>query len=519
MKSVISKDTGECEPEKICVGSATAKGPDSFRAGADAAREALGQIGDAPISVVIVFAPVGFDLNRLLAGVHEVVGNAPVFGASSAGEICNGVHEKSVVVTVLASPYLKVRLGLGLRVSENWQEAAHRAVSSPETQPFFTPSNNTIWNELIHQGKSAFAVVFSPGSTRTADSCGHEILEELKRLSLGRLPIFGGSAADVKMNANYVFAGESAAPDSMVVAIFETSLRFGIAIAHGLKPTTSTAVVTKACGHEVVELDGMPAATAYSRLLGITRDALEERDLPLITGQPLGIRDVCGQYTVNMISYITSRGGLQLAQPVGEGTILTLMELKPEEMIAAGEDAMRKAMLRSGESDPALVITCDCILRSMILKDRAADDVTGIMRMAPNASVVGFYSFGEIGVSDNGGNRHSNKAISMLLLGRDLSYAARVAQRKYAPHGDLGGCKSGLGVLGARSPSGQPRQKRVSRTHEPRNSHTAERNHRHERAGIGHRSERKPNDYFQHNQQGSRLATEYNRRYPRFFQN
>ena len=41
---------------------------------------------------------------------------------------------------------------------------------------------------------------------------------------------------------------------------------------------------------------------------------------------------------------------------------------------------------------------------------------------------MGFYSFGESGVSDNGANRHNNEAISMLLLGRDLSYAATVAR-------------------------------------------------------------------------------------------
>ncbi len=220
---------------------------------------------------------------------------------------------------------------------------------------------------MIHQGKSAFAMLFSPGSTRTADSCSHEILEEFKRLSLGRLPIFGGSAADMAMNANYVFCNEKASPDSLVVAVFVTSLKFGIAIAHGLTPTSKTAVVSRACGHEVVELDGEPAADVYCRMVAAPRESLVSNELPLITGQPLGIRDACGQYAVDMISYITERGGLQMAQPVGEGTVLTLMELKAEKMLSAGEDAMRKAMLRASDSDPAAVFTCDCILRPMAL--------------------------------------------------------------------------------------------------------------------------------------------------------
>ena len=422
------QDEQEAVPPKIRVGCATGIGEDSFCTGAKTAREALCQVGEEPLSAVIVFAPVSYDLKQLLAGIHEVVGDVPVFGATSGGEICNGVYANSVAVTILASPFLKVRLGLGERVSEDWQQAVRRAVVNDELRPFFTPDDNTRWDELIHEGKSAFAMLFSPGSTQAADSRGHEILEELRRLSLGRLPVFGGSAADWSMKANYVFAGPLASPDSMIVAVFETSLRFGIAISHGLKPTSHTTIVTRASGHDVLELDGAPAADTYSRLSGIPRRALEKQDLPLIAGQPLGIRDSVGQYTVNMISCITPEGAMRLAQPVSEGTTLTLMTLVPDEMIAAGEDAMRKAILRSSECDPAVTFTCDCVLRPLVLGDRAGEEIAAILRMTPNAPLVGFYSFGESGMSDDGANRHNNESISMLLLGRELSYAATVAQ-------------------------------------------------------------------------------------------
>jgi signal transduction histidine kinase/DNA-binding response OmpR family regulator/HPt (histidine-containing phosphotransfer) domain-containing protein len=418
----------DSEPAKIRVGCATAEAVDSRAAGAAAAREALGHVGGVPLSAVIVFAPVTYDLSQVLAGVHDAVGEAPVFGASSAGEICNGIHHNRVVVTILASPYLKVRLGLGQRVSEDWQAAVAQAVGSTEVRPFFLPADNTVWRELTQQGKSAFAMLFSPGSTRTADSCGHEILEELKRLSLGRLPVFGGSAADWSLNANYVFHGRLAAPDSMVLAIFETSLRYGIAISHGLKPTSRKALVTRSRDHEILELDGRPAAETYRRMLGVAPDAMPDRQHRLSAGPPLGIRDPSGQYTVNMISEVTPEGGMRLAQPVAEGTLLTVMDIMPDEMIAAGEDAMRKAMLRSSECDPAVTFACDCVLREQILGERAGEELAAILRMTPHAPVVGFYSFGETGASDDGASRHNNEAISVLLLGRELSYAAQVAR-------------------------------------------------------------------------------------------
>ena len=228
------------------------------------------------------------------------------------------------------------------------------------------------------------------------------------------------------MKANYVFAGTLASPDSMIVAVFETTL----AIRHCDLPR-SEANVEHNRRHPCPQTEDHrvgrhTAADTYSRLSGIPRSSLEKQDLPLIAGQPLGIRDAVGQYTVNMISCVTPRA-MRLAQPVSEGTTLTLMNLVPDEMIAAGEDAMRKAILRFQRVRSAVTFTCDCVLRPLMLKERAGEEVAAILRMTP-APLVGFYSFGESGVSDDGANRHNNESISMLLLGRDLSYAATVAR-------------------------------------------------------------------------------------------
>src|SRR5665254_16832 len=86
-----------------------------------------------------VFASVRYDLEEMLRGVQAVVGEVPLVGASTAGEICNGPHHESVVVTIMASPYLEVTVGLGQRVSQNWQTALAQAVSAPGSAPFFSP--------------------------------------------------------------------------------------------------------------------------------------------------------------------------------------------------------------------------------------------------------------------------------------------------------------------------------------------------------------------------------------------
>lgn len=412
----------------LAVGCGLAKGEDARATGAEAARQAVSNLADQPLSAVLVFASARYDLAAVLQGIQSVVDEAPVLGATTAGEICCGPQQESVVVVALASPYLKVHVGLGQQVSGDWQRAVAQATTTPELRPFFSPQDRTIWQELTRQGKSAFALLFSPGNTRQADSRSYEILEELKRLSAGLLPIIGGSAADDwQMDRNYVLWGQQAYPDSLLVAVFETQLRFGAALAHGFQPSSRRATVTRAQGHEVLALDGQPAAEMYARLLGSQPETLAGKHLTLTTGRPAGSPDPYGQYSINVASYFTSQGGVRFSQPLPEGTTLTMMEVEPDHLITAGAEALRKALLRGQVSEPALVLVFSCALRVPLLGQRQGEEIARIGELVPGVPVAGFYSFGEQGLADDGVNRHNNEVIALLVLGRQLSYAAQVA--------------------------------------------------------------------------------------------
>jgi PAS domain S-box-containing protein len=414
---------------KLTVGYGMAKGDDSFATGVEAARQATADINECPpLSAVLVFASVHYDLEELLRGIHSVVGETLLLGTTTAGEICDGPQQESVVVVALASPYLKLRVGVGEGVSQDWRGALSQALSAPGIRPFFSGGEDAIWPELARHGKSAFALLFSPGNTRHADSRSYEILEELKRLSGGQLPIFGGSSADDwRMEANYVLWGEHANPDSLLVAVFETQLCFGTALAHGFRPGPRQATVTRARGHEVLELDSQPAAEVYARMLGMPQEELEGKHLTLTTGQPAGSPDPYGQHSINVASYFTPQGGVRFSQPALEGTTLTIMEVDEGSLIAAGQEALRKALLRGQVGDPALVLVFSCALRTRILGERMGEEITGMRDMVPGVPLVGFYSFGEQGLADDGVNRHNNEVITTLVLGRKLSYAAQVA--------------------------------------------------------------------------------------------
>jgi signal transduction histidine kinase len=413
---------------KLEVGYGLGTGDNAFASGVETARQALGCIRECAVSLVLVFASSRYDLKELLRGVHSVVGEVPVVGATTAGEICNGPHHDSIVVTILASPYLEVSVGLGQGVSKNWHQAVVQAVSTPGIAPLFSPDDNTAWSELTLQGKSAFAFMFAPGETFTSMLRSFEILEEVKRLSQDRLPVIGGAAGDdLRMETNYVFYGEQAYPDSLLLVICRTQLRFGIAMAHGLKPTAQRVMVSRSHNHEVLELDGQTAAEVYSNTLGHSRESLEGQHLTLVTGRPMGTLDPYGQYSINVAAYFTPNGGLRVAQPVTEGTMLTFMVATPGSVAAAGREALRKALLRGSITQVATVLVFSCCLRACFLGDRLVEEIQGMQQILPEVPYTGFYSMGEQGVADDGVNRNNTEVIAVLVLGRELSYAAKVA--------------------------------------------------------------------------------------------
>ncbi len=421
----------------IEVGCGISCGENSYAAGRDAARQATADISSYLLTAVIVFAPASYDLDAMLSGIRSVVGNVPLFGASSAGEICNGAFFGSVVVMALASPFLSVRVGVGNGVSADYRKAVSEAIKNGRINRYFNPQDSTCYNEMTRKGRSAFAILFSPGSTADSECHSPEILEELKGLSGGRIPFFGGCAVDTWVTTgqdNFVFCEHQSYSDSMVLAVFETGLKFGIAMGHGFQPSAKKAVVTKSRNSDILELDGKPAADVFSALHNLSRENLEGKYLFEQTASPFGMRHSLGQYTIFAPHNFTSEGAVRLAHPAPEGTSLVLMEAIEDEVIAAGKDTLQHAMTQSGIAEPAAILACSCFLRKQLLEDRYPEELTAITDIMPGVPMVGFYGAGEQGTNADHVSRHNNETIVILLLGNELSYAARVAEENRILH-------------------------------------------------------------------------------------
>jgi signal transduction histidine kinase len=412
---------------KIETGYGIAKGSSSFETGQNAAKMALKAIHKYRISAVMVYASVKYDLPQVLKGISLIVGDAPIVGSTTAGEICNGVQEETVLVVILASPFLKVHCGLGTEVSKNWRTSLNKAITSPSIRPFFEDISE-FSQKIKLQGKNIFIMLFSPGITNSTTSHSCEILEALKIECLGLYPIIGGSSADDwQMERSYVFHGTEVYRDSTLVLVFETELQFGISLTHGFHPTDLKATVTAVDGYEVLTLDGLPAGERLAKLLDISNEDFHEKNKSPEKSILLGLSDPMGQYSINVAHYSTPRGGIELTNRVYPGTILTIMEPDSMTTVNAGTEALRKAIIRGGITDVAISFTSYCALRTKIIGNMYEEEISRMTKMLTDKPLVGFVSFGEQGVADDGVSRFNNSAIACLVIGNELTQMAQVA--------------------------------------------------------------------------------------------
>jgi diguanylate cyclase (GGDEF)-like protein/PAS domain S-box-containing protein len=101
-----------------------------------------------------------------------------------------------------------------------------------------------------------------------------------------------------------------------------------------------------------------------------------------------------------------------------------LLRLAPDLILARSVSDVRAAQ----QADSAIALVSYCALRLRIMgPDASGKEIAGMRELMGDTPVIGFYSFGEGGVCEDGVSRYYNAAVSVLVIGKDLSPAARVA--------------------------------------------------------------------------------------------
>jgi hypothetical protein len=341
-----------------------------------AVQEFHAAVAQPAMALVVFFCSSVYDLDALAAEMKHRFGDVPVIGCTTAGEIGpNGYQEHGLAGASFASGACSV-------VTQSLQRLQQFDIA--QGQAF----SQALLQRLEHQAPLAnadnsFAFLLIDGL-----SVREEIVARTLQNALGKLPLFGGSAGDgLKFSKTHVYHDGVFDTDSAVLALVSTPLPFRLFKTQHFVTTSERLVVTEADAaiRVVKEINGLPAAQEYARILGV---AMGDLDPMSFATSPVVVL-IDGADYVRAIQKVNPDGSLTFYCAIDEGLVLRVA--KGVNLVENLEQTF--AQIRAEIGPPQLVLGCDCILRNVeMTKDHLKERVADIFQAN---NTVGFSTYGE----------------------------------------------------------------------------------------------------------------------------
>lgn len=365
---------------------------DSYDAGFEAVSMAIKKLNKSP-DALLVFAASRFDHSALLSGITSVVGDVPMSGGTTAGEISfQGFSVDSVVVLAVQSDTLRFVTAVSQGMRQNEYDCAIRFVGAIQDKC---------------QSESMLTLMVFP------DGMGGDGIRVIEGLQAGMaepFEIVGGFLGDNDHFTRTVqycdgVAYQNAITGILICAPSSSTIRTGIGVGSGFASIGNSMFCTASEGNVIKEIDHDPALDVYMELLGEDR----ARRLPEVCLEyPFGLLDSQkgGPFPANFqircgLSVDYDQRTITVAGSVPQGSALTLTTGSRGDLVNGARRAAERAKIGLNGYKPELIVVFSCVGRKIVLGRRVNDEVNAVKQVfGADIPVVGFYTYGEIGPDD-----------------------------------------------------------------------------------------------------------------------
>lgn len=358
-----------------------------------AAREFHAGVAQEETALVVFFCSSHYDLDALADELKTLFGDIALAGCTSAGEIG-------------PAGYLTHSLSGASFPAQSCTAASDLL---PELHGFEPETGHQFSQELVRRlearlppgaADNTFALLLIDGL-----SVREEPVARALQQGLERIPVIGGSAGDdLGFRQTRVFHDGAFHDNSAVLTLINTKFPFSVFKTQHFVSTDQRLVVTEAdtARRIVREINGLPAAAEYARLVGVALDLLTPT---IYAGSPVIVR-IDGADYVRSIQSINADGSITLFCAIEEGVVLRIG--RGVDMLGNLQLALEDVSREVGP--PQLVLSCDCILRSVEISQLDMKEQFGDLLSQYNA--VGFNTYGE-----QYGGLHVNQTMTGIAIG------------------------------------------------------------------------------------------------------
>ena len=367
-------------------------------------REAVAEfhagVAQPDATLVIFFCSAEYDRDVLAAEMGRRFPGVQVVGCTTAGEIGPaGCRDHSITGVSFSSAACTAVIG---RLDDLRQFQISDGVAKAHDL-------RRRLGEIAPQsdGGNSFAFLLVDGLSGHEELLAHSLQEGLSEISL-----VGGSAGDgMSFDSTFIYCDGRFSSNTAVLVLATTPLPFTEFKTQHFVPTDERLVVTEADPSQRVvrEINGLPAAEEYARILGIDAGDL---DPVHFAASPVVVL-IDGANYVRSIQKVNPDGSLKFYCAIDRGVVLRVA--KGVDLVTNLETALSQVSARIGP--PQLVLTFDCILRKLEIAQDGLDEAVGDILRRNNA--IGFNTYGEqfCGV-------HVNQTLTAIALGFGVATGA-----------------------------------------------------------------------------------------------
>jgi len=385
---------------KAKVASSTLK--DAFEAGKAAGGKIAAELSG--IKLVYMYSSVVYDQQALLNGVKAALGDVPVIGNTSFTGVITpeGYIGGETFVGLMALADAELTVGVAGLPKSGSARATGRKVAELAMQK-------------AGKGRKPdyFYMVAPPGEEEYY----------LKGISevIGRVPLFGGSAADNSISGEWLLYTQAGAfADGVAVALFYSDKAFANEFTGAYRETGKFGVITKIAGDRtLMEIDGVPAVDKYVAWQGCSADAAIGGNL-LVTAitAPLGVKDPLG----DLIAVRHPMNGnddhsMAIGSNLAVGTAVGLLAASVDELIDAAGATLETLKTKMGAPAGAYHLV-HCGGRRAGMGDRIDEVYAKVKAAAGDVPFLVEFTFGEYGFVDDGRNTCGGLMLSFTGFGR-----------------------------------------------------------------------------------------------------
>lgn len=358
-------------------------------AGQEAALKAKSGLDD--IKIAFVYSSCDYDINKMISGIQKELPGVPLIGNTSFTGIITPegyISSDNGFVGVMALSDKNMSIGVALKSRDNnpFDIGKSVALEAMKAANMSTPPN------FFYMGAS-------PGEEEFY----------LKGISsvIGRVPFFGGSAADNSINGNWkLYTSNGECSDGVIVAFFYGDIEITNLFTGAYRETDDFGVITKVHGNRtLVEIDGTPAIKKYAEWRNLDMEAVTGSNLLATTiTSPIGVKDRLGDLTaIRHPMNGNSDYSMSIGNNISEKTCVIRMEATVDELITSTGKTLED-LINKMDNKPVAFHLVHCGGRRAGISDRIKEVYKSIKSVAKNIPFIVEFTFGEYGFESDGNN-------------------------------------------------------------------------------------------------------------------